>query len=85
MPNTATTAPTADTKNHTPATMHQVLALNTEDAAPVIGVSVATLRRWRLEGIGPAYLRPSKNLVLYRVTDLEEWLDTRTRVVGGAA
>ena len=45
MPNTATTAPTADTKNHNPALMHPVLALNTEDTAPVIGVTVATLRR----------------------------------------
>lgn len=74
-----TTVPTAtavDVKNQ--------LALGTDPAAETLGVSSGTMRRWRLEGTGPAYIRVSRNLVLYRVEDLNAWLDAQVRV-GGAA
>lgn len=73
---TVSTATAVDVKNQ--------LALGTEAAAEALGVSPGTMRRWRLEGTGPAYVRVSRNLVLYRPADLDHWLDAQTRV-GGAA
>jgi hypothetical protein len=57
--------------------------LTTERTAEFLGVSGWTLFLWRKNGIGPPYLRFSRNAVRYSVDDLMAWLRTR-RVVGGA-
>lgn len=41
-------------------------------------VSARTLQRWRMEGVGPLFVRIGR-LVRYRRTDLDEWLAARIR------
>ncbi len=58
-----------------------VEALLTEhDVARISGLSVATVRRWRLLVQGPRYLKIGA-AVRYRPEDLFAWLDSRP--VGG--
>lgn len=54
------------------------LAVTTEDAAAMLGISPKTLANWRVLGRGPAYVRVGarRSPVLYRVDDLEAWLDS---------
>ena len=41
-------------------------------------VSERTLQRWRLEGIGPKFLKLGR-LVRYRQSDLDRWVDAQLR------
>jgi len=41
-------------------------------------VSERTLQRWRLEGVGPKFLKLGR-LVRYRKSDLESWSDAQLR------
>jgi hypothetical protein len=51
-----------------------MLNLMTEcDVAQRLHVSLASLRRWRLERRGPRFIKVS-SLVRYRPEDVEEWL-----------
>jgi predicted DNA-binding transcriptional regulator AlpA len=51
-----------------------MLSLLTEyDVAQRLHVSLASLRRWRLERRGPRFIKVS-SLVRYRPEDVEEWL-----------
>lgn len=52
-------------------------------AAEMLGLSRGTLANWRTEGRGPRYIKSGKQ-VLYRVSDIEAWLDAQP-TVGGAA
>ena len=54
--------------------------LNDHEVAARVGVSVATVRRWRQLGTGPLYMKIGA-LVRYRPRDIQEWLDGRP--VGG--
>ena len=47
------------------------------NAAPELGVSVATLRVWRRRGIGPRFIRIGRS-IRYRRADIEEYLAKRT-------
>lgn len=51
------------------------LAVNADGASKLLGVAPNTLRNWRCQGRGPAFISLSKNRVIYKVTDLETWLD----------
>jgi hypothetical protein len=42
-------------------------------AAALLGVSVYTLKDWRLRGYGPSFVRPAYNVVRYRYQDLVRW------------
>ena len=44
-----------------------------DEVSKRLNVSVASLRRWRLQGRGPAFLKVGA-LVRYRPEDLETWL-----------
>jgi predicted DNA-binding transcriptional regulator AlpA len=46
------------------------------EVAEMLGVSVGTVRRWRLFGKGPKFLKLGV-LVKYRISDVERWLQTR--------
>lgn len=59
------------------------IAVRDYDAAAMLGVSQDTLRRWRLQGKGPAYARLSAHTVVYPVDELRAYL--RAQLVGGAA
>ncbi len=47
--------------------------LTEKDVAKQINVSLATLRRWRLERRGPRFVKVCA-LVRYRPEDLEQWM-----------
>jgi predicted DNA-binding transcriptional regulator AlpA len=47
--------------------------LNETQAAARLGLKVATLRAWRSQGRGPAYVRLGR-AIRYLATDLEEFL-----------
>jgi excisionase family DNA binding protein len=47
--------------------------LTEKDLAKQINVSLATLRRWRLERRGPRFVKVGA-LVRYRPEDLEQWM-----------
>lgn len=52
-------------------------ALLTEhDVARVTGLSVASVRRWRLLRTGPRYLKIS-SAVRYKPEDLKAWIESR--------
>lgn len=50
--------------------------LTTEQAASLLGVTPAALRTRRVRGLGPEWVKVSRNLVLYPVGPFEEWLAT---------
>jgi DNA-binding transcriptional MerR regulator len=60
------------------------IAYNTAEAADALGLSPRTLQDWRLDGLGPAYRRVSSTRVIYTRADLDAWVDSLTRVGGGA-
>ena len=50
--------------------------LTEQQAANFIAVSVAALRKWRVQGRGPVFLKLG-TLVRYRLEDINKWLSTR--------
>jgi predicted DNA-binding transcriptional regulator AlpA len=51
------------------------------EAAKLLGLKTQSLRKWRLLGRGPRYSRTGDSpraRVLYRRSDLEDWLAQRT-------
>lgn len=69
--------------------MHDLL--DTKAAAPRIGVTAGTLENWRVQGVGPKFIKtPGKRgKVLYDPADIEAWKAERrfssTSEVGEAA
>lgn len=53
--------------------------VNTRRAAEILGCSPATLKRWRYEGVGPAYVE-MEGRVSYDVAVLIEYINENTRV-----
>jgi hypothetical protein len=51
---------------------------DTVSAAPLLGVKPGTLEVWRCKGIGPRFVK-SGSRVVYRLRDINEYLDNRTR------
>jgi predicted DNA-binding transcriptional regulator AlpA len=49
--------------------------LNEAQAAARLGLKVATLRAWRNQGRGPAYVRLGRS-IRYLATDLEDFLNS---------
>lgn len=50
--------------------------LNEHDVARITGLSVASIRRWRLLRKGPKYIKVGA-AVRYRSEDVAAWLDSR--------
>ncbi len=50
--------------------------LNEHDVARLIGLSVASVRRWRLLKTGPKYLKIGA-AVRYKPEDVSAWLESR--------
>ena len=48
--------------------------LNTKEAATYLGLSYSTLCRWRMTGEGPPFVRAGARRIIYRKTDLDNWL-----------
>jgi predicted site-specific integrase-resolvase len=53
--------------------------VNTRNAAEILGRSVATLKRWRAEGVGPNWIE-LQGRVSYDVNVLLEYIHKNTRV-----
>lgn len=64
----------------TQAQQHPALRtlLSSDETAPAIGVTPATLRVWRCQGKGPRYFKIG-NLVRYSLDDINAWLDEQSR------
>ena len=52
--------------------------LNDRDVARITGMSLASVRRWRLHRQGPKYLKIN-SAVRYRPQDITAWLESRPR------
>lgn len=52
--------------------------LTEKEAAPILGVNVKTLQNWRWRGIGPSYIKASAKHVRYRLSDLNDFLNSKT-------
>ena len=59
------------------ATAHPSPLLTSEQAGECLHVNARTLANWRYLGRGPRYVR-SGSRALYRLADLEAWLDAHT-------
>lgn len=51
--------------------------LDTHQASQLLGLSAGTLRKWRLHGRGPAFVRLGRS-VKYRRSELEGFVTRRT-------
>ena len=54
--------------------------LTTGELAERLGVKPQTLREWRMQGRGPAYVKlgnPVSGRTLYRVEDVDAWAQSR--------
>ena len=49
------------------------------EAAPVLGLKVSTLRRWRWSGDGPQFVKLG-GAVRYRRSDLEAFIEAKLRM-----
>ena len=56
--------------------MDNVCLLDDVQAADVLGLAPATLRKWRCQGGGPAFFRLGR-LIRYRRDEIEAWLESR--------
>lgn len=52
--------------------------LTTKDAAEYLGLQRTTLEAWRCRGGGPKFGKFGRS-VRYKLTDLEAWVELRTR------
>jgi len=51
--------------------------LDTSQVARRLGVAQITLRKWRLTGCGPRFVRCGRS-IRYRTADIEQWVSRRT-------
>lgn len=52
--------------------------LDTKKSAKFLNVNPKTMIRWRMQGIGPQFIRIGARTIRYRLRDLERWLERRT-------
>lgn len=52
--------------------------LGTAEAADYLGLKRCTLEAWRCRGGGPRFAKFGR-AVRYRLTDLDDWIESRTR------
>jgi predicted DNA-binding transcriptional regulator AlpA len=48
------------------------------EAASLLSVSLSLLKKWRMQGDGPRYVRLGGRAIGYRRTDLSDWIAART-------
>lgn len=51
--------------------------LNEKEVAQITSISVQTLRNWRHRGQGPKYDKPSPRVVLYRMDEVQKFMESR--------
>lgn len=65
------------TKAHFPTDPNALL--DEQVASQYLALSPRTLRNWRTRGNGPKFVKISTRCIRYRLRDLLEWSDHRTR------
>lgn len=65
--------------------MSELQYLDTKQAATRIGLGESTLEKMRMNGIGPDFIKATSRRVLYAVTDLEAFMESRKRTSKSAA
>ncbi len=53
--------------------------LDTQQVADLLSVSVSTIRKWRMAGDGPPWLKLSGGVVRYDPEVLTEWIASRVK------
>ena len=53
--------------------------ISENEAAAILGLSYCTLRRMRLDDIGPPFVRLGARRIGYRLSSLDAWLDGQER------
>lgn len=59
--------------------------LSTRELADLVGIKPQTIRRWRLEGRGPKFIRLSGSKVAYDPADIAAFLEARKARSGADA
>lgn len=75
------TTPQRETRQVEEPTPPDTALLRTAVAATLLGLRPQTLRKWRLVGRGPRYVRLGESCfarVTYRLADIQDWLAERT-------
>lgn len=65
-------------RNLDPAYLAALSVMDAVEAAIYLRTAPSTLSKYRLYGGGPAFIRQSSRKTLYRRTDLDAWLASRT-------
>lgn len=65
--------------------MSELKYLDTKQAATRIGLGESTLEKMRMNGLGPDFIKATSRRVLYAVTDLEAFMESRKRTSKSAA
>jgi hypothetical protein len=54
--------------------------MTTNDLAELLELKPQTLRKWRVKGCGPQYVRygGTRGRVVYRASEVDRWLESRT-------
>lgn len=52
--------------------------MTSKEAATYLRANPNTLAKYRMTGDGPTYIQQSARRILYRRSDLDEWLSSRT-------
>lgn len=60
----------------------ELRVITEKEAAERLGVSKATLQRWRIANIGPRYVQLGVRRIGYRIDRLLEWLSGQERGTG---
>lgn len=79
MTSTAALTASASSLATQPVALPPGALLSPEQAARYLLLSVSTLARMRIAGNGPQFVRVSPQRVGYRVSDLDKYLEGRTR------
>ncbi|WP_339745281.1 helix-turn-helix domain-containing protein [uncultured Maricaulis sp.] len=66
-------------KPKTPVLTDANALIDEDDASKYLAISPRTLRNWRTRGGGPRFVKISARCIRYRMRDLLEWSDKRTR------
>jgi predicted DNA-binding transcriptional regulator AlpA len=53
--------------------------LTERELADWLKISIPTLRRWRMEGIGPEFIKCGPSLVRYQHSTVQQWLAEGTK------
>ena len=62
-----------------PASSDLVCLLTEAETARFLSVSPDTLRKWRVRGAGPPYVRLETRLIRYQLPQLRAWLEAEER------